>query len=827
MKRTWIAALILLTAAAVGAQAEDRLETSGSATIGVQQVDIDVDSAKFNQYRDIRDGFYVYGLDLEGVDTETGRFFDFRGRNLIRDDQEIDAAVGNIGVWRLDVNRNEIPNLLSNKAKTPFIDQGDGLFTVPSLVPIQNDGDDATGTPSLVPTAAQQAVNDNLVAGWLATHLRDTELGTQRKRTSADLTFRPLDALKFRITYSDERKDGSKITFGPIGDRPPRTLNIQFTEPIDYTTRELRAEAEYVAPRYQAQLAYLLSVFENNIDTLTWQNPFFSPTGPDFITTVAGTPRNVSTFGQRALAPDNRYHNISGSVGFDLPKASRLVVSAAYGWMKQDEALLPYSFSNLGLDWADTAKLPRANADAEINTTLLNLDYTVNPVERLNLRAFYRYYDLDNKTGSAQWEYVTQDTANTNGTVNYRNLRINLPYAYDKQNYGLDARYTLAFWRATVGLGYEREEIDREFREANTDENIYRISLNSRPAGWMNLRAKYLFGDRKAKDYDFRVTSQSYWYDFATAEAEVDNPAFLFANHPDLRKSDVSDRERHQIDISATVTPLAALDLTATYGWRKDDFDSDVRSVQPLLGTAVTLPNPADEFAATPGQQLGLLEDERQQIHLDAHYAPTDRWSFRTFGSREEIDSKIRGMVFNENRRNEPSNAGIQAIDQLGPWTDPDRLFTAELKDRTNTVGVGGNYVLVPGRLNFLADYTFSRGKVDLDYSGYGTQFADTFQFAFSSPDTVRHNQYTLNATLEYQLLKNLVVGMHYLFDRYSIADWMQEPSGGWVEEVGSEFFLRDSSQDNRWGNRLIVLGSVLSPSYEAHVGTVTVTYKF
>jgi len=140
---------------------------------------------------------------------------------------------------------------------------------------------------------------------------------------------------------------------------------------------------------------------------------------------------------------------------------------------------------------------------------------------------------------------------------------------------------------------------------------------------------------------------------------------------------------------------------------------------------------------------------------------------------------------------------------------------------------VGGNYVIVPGRLNFLADFSLSRGKLDLDYSGYGTQFADTFQFAFSSPNTVRHNQYTLDATLEYQLVKNLVLGMNYLFDRYSTADWMQEPSGGWVEEVGSEFFLRDTSRDNRWGNRLVSLGSVLSPSYEAHVGSVTVTYKF
>jgi MtrB/PioB family decaheme-associated outer membrane protein len=844
MKRTLIAALILLLAVTAGAQGEDRVETSGGVTLGVQQVAIDQDSAKFNRFRDIRDGFYLYNLNLEGVDTQTGRFFDFRGQNLIRGDQEIDFGLGNFGIWRLDINRNEIPNRLSNKARTPFINQGDGVFTVPGLVPIDDLVEDPLapgtfikrGTPSLVPTTGQQAVNDDLVAEWLGTHLRHTDLGTQRKRTSAGLTVSPLDTFKFRITYSDERKEGSKITFGPIGDRPPRTLNIQFTEPIDYATRELRAEAIYTGARFQANLAYLLSDFENTIDTLIWQNAFFSPTGPDFIATVAGTPRHVSTFGRRALPPDNRYHNISGSFGIDLPMASRLTATAAYGWMKQDEALLPYSFSNLGSDWADPGKLPRANADAEINTTLLNVDYTVNPVARLNLRAFYRYYDLDNKTGSALWEYVTQDTANTNGTVGYRNFRINLPYAYDKQNYGLDARYTLAFWRTTLGLGYEREEIDRDFREADTDENIFRASLNTRPTGWILVRARYLYGDREAGGYNSEVTRQSYWYDFAQSPSGIgvdrDNPAFAFGNHPDLRKFDVSDRERNQFDISATVTPRQALDLTGTYSYRKDDFDSSVRPSQPLLNFPVDPAHPItdeDRVRATPGQQLGLLEEERQNFGIDAHHAPTERWSINAFANREVVESRIRGMVFNENRREnlgEIYDAG-NLITALGPWDDPDRLFNAKLKDRTNTFGAGLGYEIIPARIRLSTDYTYSRGKLDLDYSGYGTQFEDTFQFAFRSPDTVRHNQYILNAALEFQLVRNLTFGLHYLFDRFKIRDWMQEPAGPWVETVGSEFFLRDTSRDNRWGNRLITMGSLLSPSYEAHVVSVTTTYRF
>jgi hypothetical protein len=71
------------------------------------------------------------------------------------------------------------------------------------------------------------------------------------------------------------------------------------------------------------------------------------------------------------------------------------------------------------------------------------------------------------------------------------------------------------------------------------------------------------------------------------------------------------------------------------------------------------------------------------------------------------------------------------------------------------------------------------------------------------------------------------MLGVHYLFNYYRIEDWTQEPFGPWVERVGSEFYLRDSSRDNRWGNRLVFLGSYLAPNYDANVGYLTLTYKF
>ena len=585
----------------------------------------------------------------------------------------------------------------------------------------------------------------------------------------------------------------------------------------------------------------LLSGFENEIDTLKWQNVYVNPlAGNDYETwgwTGNAKDYNVAQFGQRALAPDNRYQNASLVLGFDLPMASRLNATLAYGMMEQDETLLPYSTSNLGSATAfdSTGILPRTNADAEINTTLFNADYTINPIDRLNLRAFVRYYDLDNKTTEDNWWYVTSDTVDTSGNPSYKNNRVNLAYAYDQMNYGLDTTYNLPFWRSSLGLGYEMEDIDRDYREENTEENIFKGSLKARPTDWLTLRAKYLYGDRDGADYNNTVTAQSYWYALADAGTDRDNPQFTFSNHPDMRKFDVSDRERDQFDLAATVMPTEGLDVTASYRYKKDDYASGVTATQPLLASGIGVAA-ADDAAFTPGDQLGLLESESRRYGLDTSYAATDQLTLNAFGSRETLEATQRGLEYNENNKMNPTVASL-ATSELGPWTRKESQWMAVTDDRTNTIGVGAGYEFIPGKLRLATDYTYSQGKVDIDYSGFGTlsslnpdnTLADIHEFAFRNPETVTHKQYNFNATLEYKFLKNMVAGVHYIYDRYQISDWMQEANTPWVESVGSEYLLRDTSSatSTQWGNRLINLGSYLGPGYEAHFSAVTLTYRF
>ncbi|HEX9659960.1 MAG TPA: MtrB/PioB family outer membrane beta-barrel protein, partial [Rhodothermales bacterium] len=577
------------------------VEISGDVTPGMQQVDVDSNSSKFNEYRDLRDGFYLYHFGFEALDTEKGRFLEMQGRSLLRDDQNIRIRAGQHGRYRVTFEWDEIPHRLSNGAETPFLNRGGGLFEVPATIPeihpafsrftqpASNGSEKVLNTGGVGRTNAQDAADlvasDSLAAEYLDRFLHPTRLRNEREKGKLTFDYTPRKDLAFRLSLVNEDRSGNQIGYGPIGDRPPRSLNVQFVEPIDYRTQELKLTGDYVRKTYQVNLSYQLSLFENDVDFLTWQNMFVeAPEGSTFET----WDRAIGAFGRRPLPQDNRYHNALLTFGLNLPLASRLVATGSWARMEQDEDLSPYSFNGVvdgaspaidpraGLAWNDPSKLVRDSADASIDNTMFNVDYVINPIQRLNLRAFFRFYGLDNDTPTDDWRYVTQDTTNTNGTVNFKNKRRNLAFAFDRKNYGVASTYSLAFWRTTLGLDYEREEIDRDFREADTDENIYKASLRSRPASWVMLGARYRYGDREGDGYNGRVTQQSYWYDPSVDTVDNDNPRFTFTNHPDARRYDVSDRERNLAHFLATFTVLENLALSGTYRYRNDDFDSDV-----------------------------------------------------------------------------------------------------------------------------------------------------------------------------------------------------------------------------------------------------------
>jgi hypothetical protein len=352
--------------------------------------------------------------------------------------------------------------------------------------------------------------------------------------------------------------------------------------------------------------------------------------------------------------------NVTGSVGVNMPRNSRLNGSVSYGRLEQDATLLPYAFQ---MDVLANPNLPRNTAQALINTVNVAADYVIAPARRLNLRAFFRDYVLNNDTPSSRWQYVTSDTANLNGTVAYVNKRISLPYAWDRQNLGAEATWQLPR-RNTLTLAYEREAIDRDFREANSAEDIVRAAWRLRPRNGVSLVGRYLYGLRDGGTYNNQVTREGYWYTLSEA-TDANNPQLTFDNHPDMRRYDVSDRRRHQADVTLNLTPRDVVAVSAVNG-----------------------------------------------------------------------------------------------------------------------------------------------------------------EFAFSSPPPVRENWHVANLRIEIPIRQTVLMAT-YTFERYVLDDWQQGSTAPWVEAVGAETLLRDTSRSFQWGNLLFNLGTNLAPAYNAHIGFVGFRYRF
>jgi hypothetical protein len=809
-----IVALIISLALAVpaAAQSPDQQQVTGSITSAAQQVDNSSNSSKLSEYQDLSRRFFVPRMTLLVRNPTSGWVLDMSALNVGRRDQSLWVNAGRPGRWALKARWAETPHLYSNKAVTPFIDRGNGLYTVPFTVPI---------TFKKLNTAAADApgvlASDALIAEYQTKTLHPTTLGTQTERGGLSALWTPSNALALGAAWDRRSTTGSKSTYGPIGDRPPRSLNIQLAEPVDYQTNDITLSAEHRGTSYQLRAEYLYSDFANAVDTFRWQNIYTTAApGAEFDT----WDRVVGTYGARPLAPDNQYHNALVNAGVELKRAGFLTATVSMGRLEQDSTLLPYATATSLLV---NKTLPRTTAQAKILTRNVSADYVVAVVPRLTLRAFVRSAGMTNDTPASQWQYVTSDAYNTNGTVSYVNKRVSLPFASDRLLAGGELTWRLPKSRTSLALGLEREDISREHREADTSENRLRLSLRMRPATGVALQARYLLAARDGGDYDYNVTHEGYWY--AQTEAnDQNNPARTFDNHPDMRRYDVSDRLRHQTDVTLTLAPRDSMTMSAYVRYRSDDFDSDVTAVQPLAGTGL-----ADAQAVTPGTQLGWLTDSRLRYGIDLFVQPNPRATFTAFVGLDRGAGLQRNLEFNENNKQNPSAV---ATATLGPWTRASSQWTADTTDRTWSGGVGTRLDVVPERMFLTADYTWSLANVALEYGGFGlTNFdgsalAANHEFSFSSPPDVREDWKTLDMRLEFPCQRvTFLVG--YRYEMYDLNDWQQGSNQPWVESVGADTLLRDSSRSHQWGNRLFNMGTYLAPSYNAHLGWVGIRVGF
>lgn len=810
------------------------LETSGSLVVGVNQVNEDKDnSSKFNEYRDIQSGPFIQGVEVKSQ--EDDYFVELTGKNLVRKDQELKFKSGQYGKWSLTVDWDEVPHDLSNNAASPYTYRGDGRYSAPDslqeaiqITHIEQGTADTVAANNSVTALGEQ---DTRVAENLLDSAHPVDLGTQRQTGTIGFNYQASDRSNVKFEYKRDKKDGSVLTGVSIGDRPPRSLTVQLPEPVDYITNEFSGGTEYKGDWWRADASAVYSAFTNNVKSMTWDSLFYTAdAGKDYKTLIdprAPASRLYADEGRMALSPDNIMQSFNAGLGFfGLPLNSALDVRFARSVMKQNDALLPYATSDfnkrkntdgVATDWDSVDALPESSANAELETTAFNTRYTLSPFDGVNLNLRYRYYDLNNKTPEVQFDYITGDSSGTG----YTHKRVNLAYDFKQNEYGVDLNWRMGSL-GTLGLAYENEKIERPYREVTqTTENTFSASYRVNPARWLNLKGKYQQGKREGGEYNSEVTDASYWYDAGDVGTSNQNPLYSFGNMPGLRKMDVADRTTTQYNLSAGVAPSSAVSVNLTYGSRKNDYATGAISSNPndyfqndsLTGGATVIDN----------RQLGLLEDKQDNFGVDLNFRAGEALALFAYYARAVYEGKQRGRLTDEDERTSPKKDWND--NTTGKW-----IWDAAIKDTNDTFGVGFDYAVIEGLLDFNADFSYSKGVQTIAYTAYkggAKNWAD-----WSSPPDVEQALNSLKLALSYHLTERMSIGINYRFENYMVKDWQQEGSSAFSNAI-NDHFVNDTDPDtlntnqDRQGNRLVRLEDYLAPEYTVHMAAISLSVRF
>jgi MtrB/PioB family decaheme-associated outer membrane protein len=242
------------------------------------------------------------------------------------------------------------------------------------------------------------------------------------------------------VRFDHRTTDGMTAGGGLIGTAFANGQAAILPLPVDHRTSNFQLATNYTAPVYHLRFAYEGSLFENAYRAVTWDNAF---------DTAASVP-----LGRMALAPDNQFHQLSLSGGYDISSRSRANFRFAYGRMQQDERLLPYA---INASIAAT-ELPADSAQTRIDTWNADAKWLYEIGTRDFVDLSFKHDELENLTPQEVWAYVTGDTAAA------ANARSNLPYSFRRQRLAANWLHRLEEGRLNSGIAHQREE--RAYQEA-------------------------------------------------------------------------------------------------------------------------------------------------------------------------------------------------------------------------------------------------------------------------------------------------------------------------------------------------------------------------
>jgi MtrB/PioB family decaheme-associated outer membrane protein len=380
----------------------------------------------------------------------------------------------------------------------------------------------------------------------------------------------------------------------------------------------------------------------------------------------------------------------------------------------------------------------------------------------LGVNVGYRWSDRENDSKRDTYFRVLSDSVDQNPD----DARINLPYSFTQHKVDVDLSYDV-YRRTKLTLFYDWDRTERDYQEVKTnDEHTFGAKLVTRPVRWVNGGVRYERSYRNGSDYNcVRPLVKSHPSGALTDPGcpDVAGTGEEWENQPQLRKYYMADVRRDNARVWVNFGPVDDVSVGFNLRYINDNY----------YDTA-----------------FGLKTHEILSPGIDLSYDPTNELHFNAFYTYENTKSKMKSVTFG----GDPDDS----FDPLFNWTSRD-------KDIFQTVGLGADYDVVPGRFSFGAQYLFakSRGKVDTEaVSSVVTQFPDN--------ETKLHN---VSIHGDFQITDCLSMRVGYLFEHYESNDWATEAVCPACLNFG--------------GTAAVIASGENSPDYNAHLVSWSLIYEF
>ncbi len=730
---------------------------------GLQGVETDTNSSRFQEYRDVPTGIVIPFARFAG----DGKVpYDVTAENVLQSDARYRVRLdpGSIG---LEAAFIKIPHRFGNDARSLLQPTGPGVQSI-SLSLRQAFQNEIARQYAISPASVNYTFLSSLVNPSLAA-ASPFDIALLRERGQVEMRLTRDKPLDVRLLYFQEKRRGTRAAGTSFG----FSNVVESAEPIDYRTRDFGATAEWTRKSLLLRGGFHYNDFANAIPFQEFDNPFRATdsTDPSAYQSPGSASIGGASFGRVSLAPDNKA--TTGTVGFlyKFAKRSRLSADATLGQWSQNDDFMPFSTNTAittPVNATDLSSLPARSLEGKIRTFSFSSLFTTRPVEHVNVTARFRRYDLRNDTprirfpeGYVRFDGVWEDIP-----------RISVPYGNTTDGLLLSAAYD--FGKATLEGGYRYDKWDRTFRETeSTSQNTGFLKADLRAADWVLVRASFEKGTRDFSGLDIEHSEHASFLD-------AGDPVNLLAVHSDTvcpsgtvcnLRFDQSKRDQDRYGAFVEMSPGGKASVTFSYIRGKDRYTESL---------------------------FGLISADNEAISAEADYTPREGLNLFAFYTRENISTFQRGR----------QSGATVSVNPLDDWT-------SEIRDKADSFGAGATWGVVKEKVDLTLSGNYQNVDGNNDFEspvGGAPQNARRLTGGVTDiPFFDDTKLYTVSAELAYYLTKGFRLSLGGWYESYTLRDLGSNDLTGDVvltNYVPGSFFLAANDSD-----------------YKAHVVYVRASY--